>query len=348
MICRIGIFSGLLLVLLVVASPAYAATPELDLKGVRDRFEYGDYADAAKLAKSLIDEGRLVTEDQLVEAYRVLGLSLFYMDQKDDARSAFVSLLSIEPDYRLDPFFHPPRVVEFFDKVKAQNEALLAPIREQKKRIAEEKRRQEEARQRLLQEEARRREAHADADDSAKTQIVERRISNHEYLVNWVPFGAGQFQNGEPFKGSLIAAGEAVTGLASIVGFVVVANLQRCQSVPLPAGSIGEAEQTTTECGIPPESLNLAQNMDRVKWVAGGLFWSLVVYGIVDANVHYKPFVVLGERRIDAPKASDAQAGDAPTSEPKHSAPETLLMPRLRFAPWAGPDGAGATFTLQF
>lgn len=317
------------------AAPARAVAPDLELKRARDRFEYGDYADAAKLARKLIDDGRLASEDQLVEAYRVLGLALFYQDKKDEARSAFVSLLSIEPDYRLDPFFHPPRVVEFFDKVKAQNEALLAPIREQKQRIAEEKRRQEEARQRLLQEEARRREAQAKGDGDPP-RILQRTISNHEYLVNWVPFGAGQFQNGETIKGGLLAAGEAISGIASVVGFAVVANLQRCETFAVPSGAIGEVQQTTTRCGIPPESVNLAQNMDRVKWVAGGLFWGLVVYGIVDAHLNFQHFVVVEEKPVEPDPSGDA------------AAPRADLSPHLEIAPWAGPDGAGAFLSLTF
>ena len=345
---RLGALLAVLLVLLGAGAPARAQTPaDSDLKRAKDRYEYGDYADAAKLLRHLVDDGRLTSDGQLVEAYRLLGLSYFYESKHEEARSAFVRLLSIEPDYHLDPFFNPPKVVEFFDQVKADNEALLAPIRAQKAKVEKERRRQEQAQQHLLEEEARRRESLARQQQTATPpKIMEKVVADHPYLLNWLPFGVGQFQNGQPYKGGLLAGAETLTGLASIIGFVVVSGLRTCTTLPVPKGDLGDPTQTETQCGIPADSVSLARTMDRVKWIAGGAFWGLVVYGIVDAHLHYQHTVVLSQQPIDAP------APPAGTGEEKKAGaqapPTSALAPSLDLLPFFGPTGGGAVLTLRF
>ncbi|RMG12624.1 MAG: tetratricopeptide repeat protein [Deltaproteobacteria bacterium] len=330
----------LLLAALTGAAPALAAETRGDLQRALDRFDYGNYEDAARLVEKLLAEGRLVEEGDLIEAYRILGLSYYYLKRREKARSAFVRLLSLEPDYRLDPFFHPPKIVEFFDQVRAENESLLAPIRERKKRIEAERRLQEEARRRLLEEEARRaKAAEVEAEQAARRTVVERTVRRREYLLNWLPFGAGQFQNDEPVKGAVLAAAQAATGLASVVGFAVAGGLRECERRPVPKGSPGEPQQFTVVCGVAPQNLNLAQTMDRVKWIAGGMFWGLVVYGIVDAHLHYRPTAVLGEVR------REEGLGPAPEPGPSAASPPAA---RLSIQPQVTGDGAGALLSLEF
>ena len=52
-------------------------------------------------------------------------LELFFLNRLDTARRHLVSLLSVDPDYAMDPFLVPPAAVAFFDGVKRDNEALL-------------------------------------------------------------------------------------------------------------------------------------------------------------------------------------------------------------------------------
>ncbi len=370
---RLVLFPSLAAVLLLSAGPAAAqprGSAEAQLVRARDRFDYGDYADAVRIVRRLLDEGRLTSEQQLVEAHRLLGVSLFYAGDEEEARAAFVRLLSIEPDFRLDPFFHPPKLVEFFDAVRADNEALLAPLRDQRRLLEEQRRLEEEARRRLLEEEERRRLARRRRQEPAgeADMIVERVISNHTYVVNWLPFGSGQFQNQQPTKGAALATAQIITGAASVLGFAVVASASRCIEVDLPAGSAGEDDrEKIVQCGIPPDSENLVRNMDRMKWVTGVMFWSLVGYGIIDAHLHYQPYKVVSERRIEAPRPPDGEEAETTgegtsTGTDDPSRPSTRLdadpprdhprTPRalLDFgvSPWLSPDGAGAALTIRF
>ena len=79
----------------------------------RVTFEYGDYAQASKLLSALLEAGRFESLQMRAEAYRLLGLSLFYQGRKGDAYSAFLEYLYINPDAELDPFYVPPAAVSF-------------------------------------------------------------------------------------------------------------------------------------------------------------------------------------------------------------------------------------------
>jgi hypothetical protein len=185
-----------------------------------------------------------------------------------------VSLLSLEPDFALDAFLVPPPIVEFFDAVKRENESALAPLREHRRELAEQQRLADEAKRRLLLEEQVR--------TGPPSKIV--RIEQRVYLFNWLPLGAGQFQNGDRAKGTAIAAGQLVLGLVNIGAIVYHNQIAQDRTRTCLSGEPG--------CSKPPYSdkdRKLLSQVDFVKYASAGLFWSLYGYGVWDAHRHYVP-----------------------------------------------------------
>ncbi len=262
----------------IAAAALLAAAPvSPELKRARDRYEFGAYADAAGAARELLARNPGLPEAEALEAWRILGLAEYQLGDRRQAREAFVNLLSIDPDYALDAFLVPPPIVEFFDKVKHDNEASLAPLRERRRQLKEQERLAEEARRKLLAEEQ------ARSGPPTKTVLVQERI----YLFNWLPFGAGQFQNGQTVKGTVIAASQVTLGVVNIVAILVHNQIagdpsRRCSL------------QDATNCSNPPISDSdrvLLRRIDTVKYVSAGLFWGLYAYGVIDAHLHYVPRV---------------------------------------------------------
>jgi len=251
------------------------ATPEADVKRARDRYEFGAYADAAGAARELLARNPVLPEPIALEAWRILGLAEYQLGDKPAAREAFIHLLSIDPDQTLDPFLVPPPIVEFFDQVRAQAEPELAPLRERKRQLREQERLAEEARRRLLAEEQVR------SGPPSKVVVVEEHI----YMLNFLPFGVGQFQNGDTTKGIIIAVAQVVFGavnLGAIFAHNAIADdsSRRC------------SVSTPTNCSNPPipdSDRALLNNIDVVKYVSAGLFWGTYVYGVADSLVHYVP-----------------------------------------------------------
>jgi hypothetical protein len=256
---------------------ALSASPHGDLKRARDRFEFGAWADAAGSTRGWLTDHPDATGPDAMEAWRILGISEFHLGDLNQSRSAFVSLLSLDPDYALDPFLVPPPVVEFFDRVKKEHEPQLAPLRDRKRAIEEQQRLAEEARRKLILEEQ--------ARTGPPTKVI--KVQERIYLFNWMPFGAGQFQNGHKAKGTLIAATEialAVVNLGAIIAHNSIADdrSRRCSVVD------------PTNCSRPPytdaDRLTL-QRLDYAKYLSAAAFWGVYAYGVYDAHRYYVPRV---------------------------------------------------------
>ncbi|HYG67800.1 MAG TPA: tetratricopeptide repeat protein, partial [Anaeromyxobacteraceae bacterium] len=260
----------------VVLALALAAPQPGELKRAKDRFEFGAWADAAAILHQFLAKNPQLDDAVAVEAYRILGISEFHLGDHAAARAAFVNLLSFEPDYALDPFLVPPPVVEFFDTVKKEHESALAPLRERKRELREQQRLADEAKRRLLAEEQ--------ARSGPRTKIV--RVQERYYFYNWLPLGAGQFQNGHRAKGTAILAGQVVLGLVNLGAIVFHSQIAEDRSRLCISGQPG--------CSQPPYSDSDRQLLDRVdavKYVSAALFWSVYAYGVWDAHRYYVPRV---------------------------------------------------------
>jgi hypothetical protein len=256
---------------------ALLAAAGADLKRAKDRYEFGAYADAAGAVRELLARHPALTEAESIEAYRLLGLSEHQLGDKAAARAAFVTLLSIDPDYALDAFLVPPPIVEFFDRVKREAEPELAPLREQKRQLKEQQRLADEARRKLLAEEQLR--------TGPPTKVL--RVQERVYLFNWLPFGAGQFQNGDIARGTAIASAEVVLGALNLGALLVHNQIAQDRSRWCKPSD-------ASNCSNPPISDSdrlLLQRIDIAKYVSAGLFWAVYAWGVIDAHLNYVPVV---------------------------------------------------------
>ncbi len=251
---------------------ALAAPPEL--KRAKDRFDFGAYAESAAALRQLLAKQPSLTDAEAVDAYRMLGIAEYQLGDKAGARAAFVNLLSFEPDFALDAFLVPPAIVEFFDAVKKEHEPALAPLRERRRELREQQRLADDAKKRLLAEEQTR--------TGPPSKIV--RVEEKVYLLNWMPLGAGQFQNGDRAKGTAIAAGQIVLGLVNISAILFHNNIAQDRTRTCISGQAG--------CSQPPyydSDRTLLSQVDTVKYVSAGLFWTLYAYGVWDAHRNFVP-----------------------------------------------------------
>ena len=259
-----------------------ADTPAIEFERAKNAFARAEYKRAVELLRPLVyPESRLDTEGEVVQAHRMLGVASLFEDDAEGARREFRKLLELRPDYRFDPLLDPPRVVDFFNLVVKDEEAELAVI-EAKSRKRE-------------QDLAARRQREA---ERARTQqALVLRYDHHSYAVSFLPFGAGQFQNGQRKKGWLFLGAEVVLGGASVAAFATnfalfgIEPRRRCNVVePLDANGLSQ------QC--PPNEVdhsdeNLSRNLLRTQVVTGGLFFAVAIWGVVDALRHYDSDVLI-------------------------------------------------------
>jgi len=249
----------------------------------RVTFEYGDYAQASKLLSALVEAGRFDSLQTRAEAYRLLGLSLFYQGRKGEAYKAFLEYLYIDPDAELDPFFVPPAAVSFFEQVKKEAEPRLQPLRAQKQA-------QLDAQKRAAAEEAeRRKQRELEAERRRIQEIspsVERRVVQHEFWVTMMPFGIGQLQNGDRKLGIFLATAQLITGAASAGSALLIEQLR------------DNATGKFDDNGPGATPYKSAQRLNVVKWVGAALFYGLWVGGAIQAAINFKPEEQLPDRLL--------------------------------------------------
>lgn len=110
--------AGLVTLGLVLSAPVLAqVAPRNDaLTRGQQQVDEGDFEDAVKTLEAGIDEPDL-TDDQLAELYRLLGLAHLYLGNEDRARGAYEKLLQARPDYEL-PKGTPPKIRTIYGRIK--------------------------------------------------------------------------------------------------------------------------------------------------------------------------------------------------------------------------------------
>jgi hypothetical protein len=127
-----------IIVVALLASAAYAqepapapATPADALRDGNAAAAQGDWAKVSSLVDPLL-RGQLPPAD-LAEAHRLAGIAAFFQNRKQEAEQHFLAYLRIDLEGRLDPALYPPDVVNFFNDVRALNDAELRKRRPKQK-----------------------------------------------------------------------------------------------------------------------------------------------------------------------------------------------------------------------
>jgi hypothetical protein len=226
--------------------------------------------------------GRFESAALRAEAYRLLGLSLFYQGRKGEAYSAFLEYLYLDPDAVLDPFYVPPAAVSFFDQVKKEAEPKLSPLRAQKKVE------QEAQKKAAAEEEEKRRQAALEEEQKRLLTLrpnVERRVVQHEFWVTLMPFGIGQLQNGDRSLGIGLATAQVVAGAASAGSALLIEELRDSATGKFNNQGSGSPYQTAVRLNV-------------VKWVGAALFYALWAGGAIHAAIRYQPEETLPDRLL--------------------------------------------------
>lgn len=101
----------------IVATASAQIVPKNEaIEQASKQVDDGDFEDAVKTVERGLEQADL-TDDQLAELYRLLGLSHLYLGNEDKARDAFEKLLQARPDYEL-PKSAPPKIRQLYGRIK--------------------------------------------------------------------------------------------------------------------------------------------------------------------------------------------------------------------------------------
>lgn len=257
-------------------------------------YQRGDYGAAVLLLRPLLyPQALLSQEEQLLLAHKLLALSYFFEHDEAGAEQEFNLLLSLKPDFQLDPVVDPLKAVAFLDDIRRRNEQRLQEIR---RRQAEEEARQK-AEQEVLQK-----QAELLAQKQARRIYIERTVQRRFSGLHLLPFGVPQLVEKRRALGATLLVSELVTGGGSLGCWIAV-------RLRYPDGSFAPRELTT------------ARALTTTYLTTGVTFWALVVAGLIDALVRARTVVQvreLSEPPRELPAATQGLFVPAPSDGPDY------------------------------
>jgi hypothetical protein len=176
-------------------------------------------------------------------------------------------------------------VVDFFNGIVAEQEAALRDLDNKRK------------------------EAEASAERRRRMGVpcpapgvIERRTIRNSRMVSFLPFGAGQFQNGQSRKGWSFFAAQAAFGAISL-GALTTNFLAygfrptlRCEpGMESDRGNCPEGYHRSTD-------RERSELLTKIQVGSGVLFFATAIWGVTDAILNFQPEVVVDSPQPAAPK----------------------------------------------
>ncbi|NUN13432.1 MAG: hypothetical protein HUU55_07330 [Myxococcales bacterium] len=220
----------------------WAQAPDNAFEEAENTFRYQDYRRAVQLYEALLVSGANTTDPERMLIIREhLGASRWFLKEWSGAEKEFTALLLAAPTVQLNSFYYPPELVVFFnnlrDRLLGQGVLKLEPEKEPVKT--------------------------EDKPPVVAVKTIETvTIEKNPLITAFIPFGVGQFQNGDTAAGIGFLASETVA-LASTIAtyFLILEN----RSNP-----------------------DVARDYEIAFWVSEGIFVGLVAAGIIEAVVNHR------------------------------------------------------------
>jgi len=229
-------------IVLFQAARAYSETPEERFREAENTFRFQDYSAAEAALNALLHPVVLLKDpDMVLKAREYLGACYYWLGNERRMEEEFTALLTLAPNHRLDPFYYPADLIDRLDRLRTR----LAELH-----VIELEPRAEAPKPPCL--------------------VPKETVTRRSRWVAFVPFGVGQFHNGDPVKGSLFLTGEVLSLGANIATYVAAERLRGSDGYY----SAADARRART--------LRVAQ------YASLGVFAGLVLWGVVDAalNMH--------------------------------------------------------------
>lgn len=282
--------SALIVLVLLVTRTAIAG-PSEELNSARLAFRQKDCPSARpKLKDVLFPESKLADPNEEFEARVMLGACLVESGEREAAKAEFEKALQIKPKEPLDPLFYSDSARRLFDDTRADIENRAKKDEEIRK--LQQQREALEAYRRSL-----------------------RVYRETPYVVNYLPFGFGQLQNGKTLKFALFGGGQLLTlGTSAGIWYYLV-NKYGIRSDKVPSD---EAESV--------------RRLQGIEIAAGFAFVAIYAWSVIDSLRDYEP-----RKRVEGDEdlLNDPNAPKAPKPAPK----KTSFKDKLRFGPILTPQG---------
>jgi hypothetical protein len=270
--CKL-LIATLAAMLVAAAGRDAVADPLADLEKAHSAYVAHKYDEAEARLRALLDAKKnpLKDPDTIADARMYLGAVLVAEGKKEEAGHTFEQLLLDKPDYQPDPLRVSLEASDAFIDARTRLRDRLAALQaEQVRKVQEEKAKAEAERQKAVARLAM-------LEKLASTEIV---VERHSRWLALVPFGVGQFQNGQDTLGWAFLSGELLLAVASF-GAAGVSVYEQAQA--------NDALQRHDAQTIAVDYEQRAQLAAIVGDLFGAGFFAAALGGVVHAQLTFVP-----------------------------------------------------------
>lgn len=123
-------FLGILFCLAVSVPASAQSDGNAVVEGIRAAYRQFDYEDADRQGRDALRRYSEFTVEELTEIHTILGLVAYNRGDLRESRRQFISALQLSPDLQLDPLLVSPKIVEFFEEIRADLSVGDASLRD--------------------------------------------------------------------------------------------------------------------------------------------------------------------------------------------------------------------------
>lgn len=231
----------------LLAATAFAQQEADSIESLRKEFEAFKYQEVINNARLLLANKTGLSKDQLIEIYRLKGISHFSLQNDADARESFLQILNIDSTFSFDPVKTSPKIISFFNGIKEEfnKEKLRESLAEKVK-----------------------------TDTVYITKKVDVKIPDDELkqtMIRSIVFpGLGQFYRNERTKGFVLSSIGFIT-LSSSIYFIIDCNNKE-------RGYLDAVDKN-----IIPEKYNAYNTSYKMKNISLIAFAAVWLYSQIDA-----------------------------------------------------------------
>ncbi|MBX7192258.1 MAG: hypothetical protein K1X94_09380 [Sandaracinaceae bacterium] len=260
------LFALVTLLLTVVCNPPLAHAGDIeDFQAARALYDAHDWPRAIAAFEALVGGETPTLESQplVLESRKYLAAAYVFVGREGAASDQIERLLLAEPTYELDPTEFPNEVVQLFDRVRQR-------LAERRETQAERARLGAEVERLTAENAAMRRELEGE-------RTVE--VPRSQWLVQ-IPFGVGQFENGEEGLGWFFAGTELLATAAFVTSMILYqAYVNEMHDLEMFGRDLGHIDQVNMALRI----------LNVVNWSSAGLLAAFALGGVIQANVRFSP-----------------------------------------------------------
>ena len=273
-LCRIAL-AGFLL-----ATPAFALSEQAEIDKARAAFVTKNYRDVETRLRHLLEGTNLLRDPgNISQARMFLGAALVEQHREGAATPLFEKLLLDDAQFDPDPLTFPSHTLEVFIDTRAQMRDRLAKAAAEARAAAEQRRRAEE--ERSLQQ--------------TRLATLERMAGQrevtvkHSRIIASLPFGVGQFQNGQTALGTFFLAAEAALVIGSVITVPFYINARSQMNAEIVSFDLDRTASKYRDRAIDARTANIAFNVVFALTAAAGVAQAHVAFVPQAAETKSRP-----------------------------------------------------------